>query len=268
MTNWWLFPPQTREVQLDEKWAFVGKKQAHCDPDDTADAQQGDHWDHVAFDPEPRLVLSVVAGKRTEENTRALVRDMKQRLGEGVPRLITSDEYRPYQTALVEVYGETVCPPRTGQRGRPRLPYRVPPPTLHYGTVHKTRRKGRVVRVEERVIFGDPDEVRARLAASAVSRKINTAFIERNNGTDRNRNARKVRRTSCFSKDWDIHEAVTYFTMYSDNFCWPVRTLQLRGSEDTRQDRTPALAAGLTDHVWSLTEWLTFPAMQRTSATR
>jgi IS1 family transposase len=258
----WLFPPQTREVQRDEKWAFVGKKQAHCDPDDPADARQGDHWDHVAFDPEHRFVPAVVAGKRTEANTLALVRAVKQRLGGRVPALVTSDEYRPYKTALLEVYGETVCPPRTGRRGRPRLAYRIPLAALHYGTVHKTRRKGRVVRVDERVIFGDPDAVRARPAASAVSRKINTSFLERHNGTDRNRNARKVRRTYCFSKDWDAHTAVTYFTLYSYNFRWPVRTLRVRDPEGHWQPRTPAHAAGLTDHVWSLTEWLTFPAVQ------
>jgi len=176
-------------VQLDEKWAFVGKKQAHCDPDDPADAQRGDHWDHVALDAEHRLVLCVVAGKRTEANTLALVRQVRQRLGGRLPALITSEEYRPYKAALLEVYGETVCPPRTGRRGRPRRPYNVPPPALHYGAVHKTRRNGRVVRVEERVLFGDPDAVRARLARSAVSRHINTAFLERQNGTDRNRNA-------------------------------------------------------------------------------
>ena len=53
----WLFPPQTREVQFDEKWSFVGKKEKHCDPDKPADARQGDNWDHVAFDPEHRLVV-------------------------------------------------------------------------------------------------------------------------------------------------------------------------------------------------------------------
>lgn len=216
----------------------------------------------MTFDAEHRLVLAVIAGKRTEENTLALVHQVKQRLGGRLPALITSDEYRPYKTALLDVYGETVRPPRTGRRGRPRLPYQVPPPTLHYGTVHKTRRKGRVVRVEKRVIFGDPDAVRALLARSAVSRKINTAFLERHNGTDRNRNARKARRTYCFSKDWNVHEAVTYFTMYSYNFCWPVRTLRVRDPEGHWQPRTPALAAGLTDHIGSPTEWLTFPAMQ------
>ncbi len=65
----------------------------------------------------------------------------------------------------------------------------------------------------------------AALGHSRVSRSINTAFIERYNGTDRNRNARKVRKTYCLSKDREVHESMTYFTLYSYNFCWPVRTL-------------------------------------------
>jgi hypothetical protein len=59
-----------------------------------------------------------------------------------------------------------------------------------------------------------------------------------------------------------MHEAMTYFTMYSYNYCWPVRTLRERDSEGAWRKRTPAMAAGLTDHVWSLKEWLTFPAIQ------
>ena len=62
MTSSWLFPPATREVQFDEKWAFVGKKQKNCDPNNPDDAQCGDYWDFVAFDPEHRLVLAVVPG--------------------------------------------------------------------------------------------------------------------------------------------------------------------------------------------------------------
>jgi len=59
-----------------------------------------------------------------------------------------------------------------------------------------------------------------------------------------------------------VHNAVTYFTMYSYNFCWPVRTLRVRQTTGGWQQRTPAMAAGLADHVWSLTEWLTFPVVQ------
>ena len=261
--NSWLFPPQTREAQFDEKWAFVAKKEKNCDPDDPADDRCGDHWDHVAFDPEHRLVVSVVPGERTAANVQALVQDFQRRTRGRIPKLITTDEYPAYETAILEAYGETVIPERTGKPGRPKAPYQVPPADLNYATVHKTREKGRVVKIDFRVIFGTLATVMAALAQSPVSRAINTAFVERNNGTDRNRNARKVRKTYCFSKDWDVHQAVTYFTMFSYNFCWPVRTLRQRGRAGQWQQRTPALAAGLTDHVWTLAEWLTFPAVQR-----
>ena len=64
-------------MQFDEKWSFVAKKEKHCDPDKAADRQQGDNWDHVAFDPEHRLVVSVVPGKRTEDKTHELVQDFR-----------------------------------------------------------------------------------------------------------------------------------------------------------------------------------------------
>ena len=70
-TSSWLFPPQTREVQFDEKWSFVYKKQEHCDPLDPADAQRGDWWDHTAYDAEHKLVLCVVPGARTAEQAEA-----------------------------------------------------------------------------------------------------------------------------------------------------------------------------------------------------
>jgi IS1 family transposase len=247
---------------MDEKWAFVGKKEAHCDPENPDDDQQGDHWDHVALDAEHRLVLAVVPGKRTVENVQALVREAKRRTGDRIPNLITTDEYPAYETAILEAYGETVVPKRTGKPGRPAHPHQVPPKDLNYATVHKTREKGRVVKIDFRVIFGTVATVMAALAASQVSKAINTAFVERRNGTDRNRNARKVRKTYCFSKDWQVHQAMTYFTMYNYNFCWPVRTLRERSGDGQWCDRTPAMVAGLTDHVWSLSEWLSYPSVQ------
>ena len=51
--------------------------------------------------------------------------------------------------------------------------------------------------------------------------------------------------------------------MYSYNFCWTVRTLREKGPDNTWVQRTPAMVAGLTDHVWSLSEWLAYPAVQR-----
>jgi IS1 family transposase len=262
-TSWRLFPPNTREVQFDEKWSFVGKKERHCDPADPADAKQGDNWDHVAFDPEHRLVVSVVPGKRTVKKVEALVEDFKERTAGQPMNLITSDEYKPYKRAILKAYGKQVVPPRTGKPGRPKAPYHVPSPELNYATVHKTRNKGRVVKIDFRVIFGAVAAVTAALKQSKVSKQINTAFVERHNGTDRNRNGRKVRKTYCFSKDWDIHNSVTYFTMYTYNFCWPVRTLRQRSLDGKWKPQTPAMAAGLTNHVWPLSEWLTFPTVQR-----
>lgn len=247
-------------MQFDEKWSFVAQKEKNCGPDEP---QRGDCWDHVALDAESRLVLSVIPGKRTAPNTVALVQDVRKRLGDKLPSLITSDEYAAYRDAILRAFGTTVTPEPTGKPGRPKAPYQVPPAELNYATVHKTREKGRVVAIDHRVVFGTPESVGGALASSTASRHINTAFVERQNGTDRNRNARKVRETYCFSKDWGMHAATTYFTMYSYNFCWPVRTLAVRDPAGRLRRTTPAMAAGLTEHVWTLLEWLRRPVVQR-----
>jgi IS1 family transposase len=224
----WPFPPRTEEIQFDEKWSFVFKKQEHCDPDDPADDHKGDWWDHVAYDPEHRLVLCVVPGARDAESVEEVVDEAQQRTGGRVPDLMTSDDYPAYETAILHAYGATVTPPRTGRPGRPKAPYQAPPPGLTYATVTKRREKGRVVAIGTRVVFGTIAAVLAALGASKVSRAINTAFVERENATDRHRDARKARKTYRFSKDWRFHEAVTYLTLYTYNFCWPVRTLAVK----------------------------------------
>ena len=89
--------------RFDEKWSFVGKKQKRCDPADPADAEQGSNWDHVAFDPEHRLVLSLVPGKRTAEKVVTLVQDFQQRTASQPMNLMTSDEYPAYKRAILEV---------------------------------------------------------------------------------------------------------------------------------------------------------------------
>ncbi len=259
-TNSWRFPPLTTEVQFDEKWAFVAQKEANCDRTDPADDQKGDYWDHVAFDPEHRLVVAVVPGARTIENTEALVAEFRRRTGGRLMNLMTSDDYPAYETAILHAYGETITPPRTGRPGRPKAPYKAPPAGLTYAVVTKKRRKGRVVEVGTRIVFGTIAAVLLALGMSQVSRAINTAFVERQNGTDRHRNARKARKTYRFSKDWRYHEAVTYLSLYSYNFCWPVRTLAVVDDQGRRRERSPAMAAGLADHVWTMSEWLSRPA--------
>jgi IS1 family transposase len=248
-------------LQLDEKWAFVYKKEKNCKENDLEDyLHKGDQWDFVAFDPDNRLVLSVLVGKRLAENAEYLLQDVKQRLGGRTPELITSDELSCYEEAIRKVFGQQVIPPRTGKPGRPAGPRREVPAGLTYATVHKTRKKGRVSKVEQRLLIGSPEGLAKVLEGKAVS----TSYLERQHGTDRHRNARKGRRTLRFSKDWDTHEAISFFTLYSYNFCWPVRTLRVRDEKDgCWRQRTPAMAAGLADHVWSLKEWVTFPAFRR-----
>ena len=261
-TNSWRFPPLTTEVQFDEKWAFLAKKEAHCDRSDPADDHKGDYWDHIALDAEDRLVVSAIPGARTIENTEALVADFRGRTGGRLMDLMTSDDYPAYETAILHAYGQTITPERTGKPGRPKVSYQVPPPGLTYATVTKLREKGRVVKLGTRVVFGTLTAVLLALGLSKVSNAINTAFVERENATDRHRNARKARKTYRFSKEWRHHEAVTYLSLYSYNFCWPVRTLTIKDEQGRGCKRSPAMAAGLADHVWSMSEWLSFPAVQ------
>src|SRR5262249_33188477 len=173
--------------------------------------------------------------------------------------LITSDAHRPYKEAVLRAYGVEAT---TTPTGRPvRAPRLVAPPALCYATVHKVRRLGRVLRIVPRLLFGTAALLAQALAASAVSHAVNVSFLERQHLTDRHRTARKRRKTYCFSKKWEAHEAATYFSLYSYNFCWPVRTLRIRSPGEPGVERTPAMAAALTDHVWSLAEGLKLPAI-------
>jgi IS1 family transposase len=236
----------------------VAKKQKNIDATDEDDLlNKGDQWDFVALDPDSRLVLSVFVGKRLRDNAEVLLEDVKGRLA-GPPELITSDEWSSYPEAIEEAFGQEYTPPRTGKPGRPAGPRKQMPEAVNYATVQKRREKGRVVEVLTGVVMGALAAVLALLGGQ----KINTSYVERHNATDRQRNARKGRKSYRFSKDFFMHEALSYFTMYSYNFCWPVRTLRVKTGHRRYQQRTPAMAAGLTDHVWSLREWLAFPVCQ------
>ena len=243
-TSWSLFTPQRNEVQFDEKWSFVGKKEKHCDPAHPSDNEYGDNWDHAAFDAEHRLVVSVLPGKRSAEHIEELVKDLKKRTGGRMMNLFVSDEFAPYKTAILNAY-------------------KVPPEDLKYATVHKTREKGRVVNVDLRIVFGKEEEVKEALEASG-SKQYNQhgSYLSGRMALAVTGMLGRFSKTYCFSKDWDVHNAVTDFTMYSYNFCWPVRTLRERDSEGRWHPRTPAMVAGLSDHVWSMADWLTFPAIQ------
>lgn len=206
------------------------------------------------MEAQSKFALVVVPGKRTLGSVRKLIGELAQRTDRQLPRLITSDEYKPYRRVLLEVYG--LCQPRRRhhRRGRPPLPGRRAPTGLVYATVHKHRRKGRVLGTTIERIYGSAQQVAQALAASSVSSKVNIAFVERYNGTDRHLNSRKGRKVYRFSKDPTLHVAMTHYAQTIYNFCRPHRGLARRSTAGRWQPRTPAMAQGLTDHVWSIRE--------------
>jgi hypothetical protein len=181
---------------------------------------------------------------------------------EGRPLLITSDAYPAYGVAIRQVYGAEVTTTPTGRPVRRMARERVPPPELTYATVENRRRKGRVVEILVRLIFGTMAALGRALRLSRVSRRVKVSFRERYHATDRHKDARKVRKTYTFSKDRRMHESMTDFTIYSDNFCWPVRMLEDREEDGRVRKRSSAMAAGLADHVWTMRDWITTPAVQ------
>jgi hypothetical protein len=172
--------------------------------------------------------------------------------------VFTSDNWDPIKDALLRVYGVIEQPPYKG-RGRKPFPRLVPPSDLRYAQVCKKRKKGRVVEVVQRVVFGDPEEVMSLLGADCGG-TINTAYVERLNLTFRNSLARFIRRTMNFSKEMQMHvHAIDFFQAWY-NLVKPHQSLRVRVDDGKRKwkQRTPLMAEGLTDHVWTLEELLTF----------
>lgn len=204
-------------------------------------------------------MLAAVFGRRDQVNVRRLMVMVKAQLEGRVPGLVTTDGYPGYAEAFRRVFGTMVKPVR--RRGGPhRVAKRLVPPGLTHAAVRKVVESGRVVEVRRELVLGTEANLEAALSASTVSTTVNTSFVERHNATDRHRNARKSRRTYRFSRSREVHEAAGYFTLYGYNFCWPVRTLRESRGDGTHRPRTPAMAAGLADHVWGIGEWLSYPA--------
>jgi hypothetical protein len=132
---------------------------------------------------------------------------------------------------------------------------------LVYATVKKKRVQGKVVEVVRSIVYGTLLSLFIVLFYSKASRKINTSFVERNNGTDRHQNAKKNRKTYRFAKDKCAYDNLSHFVAFSYNFCWAVRTLKVKSENGHWKKRTPAMAAGLTDHIWAVAEWVKHPVI-------
>ena len=206
------------------------------------------------MDVKSRYVVSLVVGKRDAETLAEVVADFSDRTGGVPPDLTTTDDCSTYPEVLMAQYGDTVVPPRTGKPGRPRQPFKQWPRGPVYATVNKTYRKGKVAAVTRKLVYGTEAELAQALKSSPASGKVNTAFIERHNGTDRSYNPRKARKTYEFSKVLLLHVAVTWWVYFCYNFHHLHRGLRQRLSDDTYLQRTPAMAIGLAERPLSMAD--------------
>ena len=243
-----------------------GKKDKHCDPAQPADQTLGSWWDHVLIDPESRLIVSLVVGRRTLETALEAFLDFYARTDGALPGLITTDAYAAYCTVIVSTYGVRKEDMELTEAERLEIDYEALPPVyfpveIAYATVHKERAQGRVVRVEQRIVLGTAEQVAAVLAEGSTAPTINVNYVERWNGTQRHFNARKARKVYTFSKDVLFHVAVTWLVVVAYNWCWTPRTLreQVQARPRRYRQRTPAMVAGLTEECWTLLQVLGYP---------
>lgn len=166
---------------------------------------------------------------------------------DGPPPTI-SDGWGGIDEAMVEVYGKT---PEYQGRGRPPTK-KQPQPGWQYVQMVKQRRNGRVVGTRLRVIYGDEREVIALLGQS-------TAYVERSNLTSRTFNSRLGRKTLAFSKQLEMYEASCAWEDVVYNLGRSHKSLRSEVLHKGRrwEKRSPAMTAGLTDHIWSIEEILT-----------
>ncbi len=243
------------EVQLDEMWSFVKRKVFdQGEIESPQGAKDGRQWIWISYAPQFRLILATVVGPRTYESALTLIQ-ITASIVLGVPCFF-SDGFSCYLQALIECYHQIKTFARTGKRGRPRNPVKKPHPDLVYGQVVKEREGGRIKNITHRVKCGV-----ARFAQLGLT--ISTTLLERLNLTFRQALAPLCRKTLSFSKDKEnLKRQVVFFQAFY-NFARPHMSLRETVSNTNEsfkqkwRQRTPGMAAGLTDHVWSFRELLT-----------
>jgi hypothetical protein len=199
---------------------------------------------------ETRLRIGRAIEKTEEEVAPKLMEQVKRHAPDGGPPAMATDGKGAYREAMVEIWGKV--PEYSGRGVPPKLPQ--PGKDWQYLQVIKKREGGKLVRVTTKVIYGDTEEVKKKLGC-------HTAYVERTNLTSRTMNGRLVRKTLSFSKELRFLQAASALEDAIYNFTRPVKTLrvELANPRDQArwQQRTPALAAQLTDHVWTVQELLT-----------
>ena len=256
------------QVQLDELYAVLSAvKDGAVSTDDAIERlSRSPHWVWTAMDPESKLLLAMDVGERTLAMAQCVVHHVVQVLALDCTPLFLTDGFREYLTALLTHYGHWVQPPRRQATGPAPKPRWMPLPQLLYAQVIKTMRRRRLVEVRHRVVFGTTAAVDRVL--SACGWHINTAFVERLNLSLRQRVAAIGQRSATPCKGEDgVRQQLGLFHVYH-NFVLPHTSLRQpllvpepthgTGSPKRWRPCTPAMAAGLTDHGWTLREVLLY----------
>ena len=259
---------KVKQVQLDELFALVGELRAgQIDEQGVIERlARRPRWVWTAIDPVSKLLIAVAVGERSLAMAQGFVHQVVRRLAPGGWPLFLSDGYQDYGTALLTHFGQWLQPPRRQPKGPAPKPRWCAHPRLLYAQVIKQCRRRRLVRLIQRVIFGAKTEINQLLAKHGWH--INTAFVERLNLTLRQHVAAIGRRVITLAKtESGLRQQLYLFQAYY-NLCLPhasLRQVLLPGAPASRprsakrwQGATPAMAAGLTDHAWSVRELLLF----------
>jgi hypothetical protein len=186
-------------------------------------------------------------GKDEGEVAMALMSQLQDRSHPDKPPATATDGKGSYREAMVETWGQV---PEYAGQGRPPT-NKQPQPDWHYVQVIKHHTGYRLTGITIKVVYGDPQEVLDLLGA-------HTAYVERTHLTSRQMNGRLVRKTLSFSKELEMLEASCAWEDWVYNLMRPVKTLRIEVNDGQRRwlPRSPAMAAGLTDHIWTVKDLL------------
>src|SRR4051794_28576417 len=213
-------------------------------------------WMAMAMAVPSRLWLGGVVSQRRDLTLITAVVAMVRRAAKGMAFLVCVDGLASYVTAFVRVFREPV---RTGKAGRPRL---AALPGLLLGQVIKHHSGRRLVGVTRRAVLGTAAAIAAVLTATGTGTGINTSYIERLNATFRAALSPLARRGRAIVRGEGVLTGWMYLVGCAYNFCWAHDSLRIAAPPGGRLkwcDRTPAMAAGLTDHQGTMRERLSCP---------
>src|SRR5712691_3893378 len=256
------------QLQLDELYAVLRARKAGAISDETAikRLERSPAWVWTVMDPKSKLLVMVDVGSRTLAMAQRVVHQVTAMLAPGCVPLFLTDGFNEYKTAILAHFGSWMQPARRQDKGPLPKPRWLPLPELLYAQIVKSYRRRRIVGVQHRVVFGTRLAIEQVLAACGWS--MNTAFVERLNLDIRQRVAAIGRRVNTLCQgEAGLRDQLTLFQVYH-NFVLPHASLRQpraallatngRGSAKVWQPCTPAMAAGLTDHVWTLKEVLLY----------